>query len=51
MVINSNFYKSSWDETLIITLLLVTICALTKLINRYPSHPIKYEQAVHTYIN
>lgn len=33
MVISSNVYKSSWDDTLLITLLLVTSCALAKLTN------------------
>jgi len=35
LVINSNFYKSSWDDTLLITLLLVTIRALAKLTNKF----------------
>jgi hypothetical protein len=47
LVISSNFYKSSWDDTLLITLLLFTIRALAKLINTSPSHlghtNIKYQ--------
>jgi hypothetical protein len=39
LVISSNFYKSSWDDTLLITLLLVTIRALAKLTNRMPKDP------------
>jgi hypothetical protein len=35
LVISSNFYKSSWDDTLLITLLLVTIRALAKLTNKF----------------
>jgi hypothetical protein len=33
LVISSNFYISSWDDTLLITLLLVTIRVLVKLTN------------------
>jgi hypothetical protein len=35
MVISSKFYKSSWDDTLLIILLILMIPALVKLINNY----------------
>jgi hypothetical protein len=46
LVISSNFYKSSWDDTLLITLLFVTIRALAKLTNTRSSTEVEYKALV-----